>query len=147
MNVTRDVVRDLLPAYLAGEASEDTRRLVEDFFRQDPEFEREARDADRFLAGLPGSPPIAAEAHAEMKAIRRTRRVLSLQRVLFALAITCSLNVVTLGFGFVFVNGKMHLVWLALPFQAQAVGVLAVLAAVFWAAYFVSRRRPPGRPF
>ena len=31
MKVTRDVVTDLLPLYLAGDASEDTRALVEKF--------------------------------------------------------------------------------------------------------------------
>ena len=45
MNVTRQVVADLLPIYISGEASGDTRALVEDFFRQDPEFERIALSA------------------------------------------------------------------------------------------------------
>ena len=43
MNVTREVVTDLLPIYFAGEASGDTKVLVEDYFRQDPDFERIAR--------------------------------------------------------------------------------------------------------
>ncbi len=45
MNVTRNVVTDLLPVYFAGEASGDTKVLVEDYFRQDPDFERVARSA------------------------------------------------------------------------------------------------------
>ena len=32
MNVTREVIFDLLPVYFAGDASADTRALVEDFF-------------------------------------------------------------------------------------------------------------------
>ena len=43
MNVTREVVADLLPAYFSGEASRDTKSLVEEYFRQDPDFERIAR--------------------------------------------------------------------------------------------------------
>ena len=53
MNVTRQVVTDLLPIYLSGEASGDTKALVEDYFRQDPDFERIARsvaDAARNFA-------------------------------------------------------------------------------------------------
>ena len=42
MNVTREVIYDLLPAYFAGEASADTRALVEEFF---------ATDAERRIAG------------------------------------------------------------------------------------------------
>ena len=40
MNVTRDVIYDLLPGYFSGDISPDTRTLVEEFLRQDPEFFR-----------------------------------------------------------------------------------------------------------
>ena len=46
MNITREVVTDLLPIYFAGEASGDTKVLVEDYFRQDPDFERIGREID-----------------------------------------------------------------------------------------------------
>jgi anti-sigma factor RsiW len=42
MKVTRDVIYDLLPAYFAGDASDDTRALVEAYFESDPEFGRMA---------------------------------------------------------------------------------------------------------
>lgn len=42
MNVTRDVIYDLLPSYFAGDASADTRALVEAYFETDPEFGRMA---------------------------------------------------------------------------------------------------------
>jgi len=41
MHVTRDVVRDLLPAYPSGEASADTNALVESFAAGDPALARE----------------------------------------------------------------------------------------------------------
>ena len=40
MTVTQNVVMDLLPVYLSGEASPDTRELIEEFLRQDPELAR-----------------------------------------------------------------------------------------------------------
>ena len=40
MNVTRDVIYDLLPGYFSGDISPDTKTLVEEFLRQDPEFTR-----------------------------------------------------------------------------------------------------------
>ena len=42
MRVTRDVIYDLLPAYFASDASDDTRALVEAYFETDPEFGRMA---------------------------------------------------------------------------------------------------------
>lgn len=38
MEITRDVILDLLPLYLAGEASEDTRLLVEEYLGNDPKL-------------------------------------------------------------------------------------------------------------
>jgi len=60
MNVTREVVTDLLPVYFSGEASGDTKVLVEDYFRQDPDFERIARSAATPLETLRAARPIAA---------------------------------------------------------------------------------------
>ncbi len=56
MTVTRDLVKDLLPLYVAGEASPDSRAAVESFLATDPELARlaEALRSD--------SPPSAAEA-------------------------------------------------------------------------------------
>jgi anti-sigma factor RsiW len=45
MKVTREVIYDLLPSYFAGDASDDTRALVEAYFETDPEF---AQMASRF---------------------------------------------------------------------------------------------------
>ncbi|HXT70491.1 MAG TPA: hypothetical protein VN700_12080 [Vicinamibacterales bacterium] len=38
MKVTRDVIYDLLPGYFSGEVSADTRAIVDEFLREDPEF-------------------------------------------------------------------------------------------------------------
>ena len=38
MKVTRDVILDLLPLYLGDEVSDDTRVLVEEFMKTDPEL-------------------------------------------------------------------------------------------------------------
>ena len=38
MNITREIVKDLLPLYAAGEASEESRAAVEEWLRTDPEL-------------------------------------------------------------------------------------------------------------
>ena len=74
MTVTRDVVKDLLTVYLAGEASTDTRVLVEEYLVGDPALAREveaARAADFQLAA-----PLAADPTSEKIALDRTRQLL-----------------------------------------------------------------------
>ncbi len=65
MNVTRNVVTDLLPVYFSGEASDDTKLLVEDYFREDPDFERIARRAATPLATLHAVAPLPLDAERE----------------------------------------------------------------------------------
>ena len=50
LNVTRDVVADLWPVYEAGEASADTRALVDEFLANDPAFAQTLRAAPRLDA-------------------------------------------------------------------------------------------------
>ena len=39
-NITRNIIADLYPLYISGDASADSRRLVETFLAQDEEFAR-----------------------------------------------------------------------------------------------------------
>ena len=66
--MTRDVVTDLWPLYEAGEASADTRALVDDFLAQDPSF------AAALRGGLQ-LPKVEAQMSqaTEVQALRRTR--------------------------------------------------------------------------
>src|SRR5215467_8216224 len=83
MNVTREVVTDLLPVYFSGEASGDTKALVEDYFHQDPDFERIARSAATPLETLQRSAPIAAGPEKEKRDLEIVRRGLWRRRMLF----------------------------------------------------------------
>ena len=38
MTVTRKVILDLLPLYAAGELSDDSRRIVDDYLKTEPEL-------------------------------------------------------------------------------------------------------------
>jgi len=69
MSVTRDVVADLLPVYFSGEASEDTKRLVEEYFRENPEFERMSRGAAMSLGTLQTA-AVAPEAEKEKRELQ-----------------------------------------------------------------------------
>lgn len=90
MTVSRDVIMDLIPLYLAGEARPATRSLVEDYLRGDPDLAaRVKNDLSETLGRLVPAPPVP---EIELRALRRTRRLLALQRWLFALGIFFALT-------------------------------------------------------
>ncbi len=68
LNVTRDVVADLWPVYEAGEATADTRALIEEFLAADPAFAQTLR-ATPSLA----TPAVLVPPDAKLAALKRTR--------------------------------------------------------------------------
>jgi hypothetical protein len=141
MNVTRNVVNDLLPLYFTGEASEDTRALVEEYFRRDVAFEIEARKSAQALQVLSQIGTVPPDSGIKKNALERAKRLLRLQAILLALASTFSLNAVSLGFSFEIGNGHTRVHWLALPGQSKLVVSVFMIAVVFWIVYFLTRRR------
>lgn len=79
--VPRNVILDLLPAYLAGEASAETRALVEEYALNDPEIARMLR-AGALDPAIPNPVP---PPDLEMKALKRVRRRIRRQVALLGL--------------------------------------------------------------
>ncbi len=71
MKITRDVISDLWPLYAAGEATDDTRRLVEHFLVDDPEFRTVLRQRFDMPAENVSLPP-----DHEARALARTRELI-----------------------------------------------------------------------
>ncbi|NUM43733.1 MAG: hypothetical protein HUU38_03435 [Anaerolineales bacterium] len=95
MNITRDVITDLLPVYLSGEASEDTRALVETFFQQDPAF----AELVRAQPPLDILPPAPSSPGQEKETLQRIKNTLRLRSILFGLALFCTLSPFIFSFG------------------------------------------------
>lgn len=72
MNISRDVVKDLIPVYLAGDASADTQALVESYLKADPELAGDVKAARGTSLGLPATPTPTAE----KQALEATRQML-----------------------------------------------------------------------
>jgi len=84
MNVTRNVVLDLIPLYAANELSEDSRRIVEDFLKTDPEL---AALVKKMAAnGLRGAPPAASSRDTELRAFAQTKKIMLIRNVIWILA-------------------------------------------------------------
>lgn len=97
-NVPRNVILDLLPVYLAGEASEETRALVEEFARNDPQIARLIH-TEKLESGAI-SPKMPAPDNLEMKTMKRIRRSIRRQMwyVAFATASILMLPLVAMVF-------------------------------------------------
>ncbi len=134
MNVTKDVVIDLLPAYLSGEASADTRALIEEMAARDPAVAR-LLDAARREEGEPAlRQPLVPPANLERESISRTRAALRWRGWLLGLAVACTL----LPFAWSFSDGYVHFV---LFYDKPASQLLWVLALAFWLGYSALGRR------
>jgi hypothetical protein len=70
LTITRDVVADLWPVYEAGEATRDTRALVEEFLAGDPEFARTLRAQPAL-----GPDDVVVAPDRETAALTRTRNL------------------------------------------------------------------------
>ncbi|HEX5233702.1 MAG TPA: hypothetical protein VFW25_00080 [Silvibacterium sp.] len=134
MNVTREVVTDLLPIYFSGEASRDTTVLVEDFFHHDPDFERIARRAATPLETLRAAPPIAAGPGKEKHDLESVLWGLRRRQWLFGLGLFFTL--VPLSY-----FAHAHSAFLTLRNAIWEAAFDWSLAALFWFLYFARLRR------
>ncbi len=133
MNVTREIVKDLLPLYVSGEASPDSRVLVESFLREDPELARlaDALRAEELAPARGASAPPGAGREALSRAkslLRRRTRLLAFALLFSGLPLTCAFDQ----------TGVRFLLLRDAPALASA--SLAV-ASVLWIAYAVTVRR------
>ena len=71
MAVTRDVILDLLPLYLADEASEDSRALVKEHLDNDPDL---AKLATRWRSRLPEVAPAPVNPDAQAIAYQEAKK-------------------------------------------------------------------------
>ena len=149
MKITRDVITDLLPIYLAGEASQDTRDLVETFLKGDPDFAKLVEEQE---TPLPES-QIRISKETEMQTLTATRTLLRKRSILLGIAIffTC------FAFAFTFDRSGLHWLWTQSPLSAIINLVLGewsgtsitsvvnlVIAAYFWMRYFQTDRKLKG---
>jgi hypothetical protein len=135
MNITQEVVTDLLPIYFSGEASRETKSLVEEYFRDNPEFEQMARSAGTPLETLRSAPPVTAPAEKEKRDMENVRCGLDRRKWLFGLSLFLTLSPLS----FYFTHGQVFS--LMGPDGLWEAGFDWSMAAFFWYLYFAQLRR------
>lgn len=120
--VTRDIISDLYVLYSSGDATEDSRRLVEEFLSQDLELAVSLRESGGTVPILPA--PLAP-AH-ELKTLDRIKRRLAGPIWLLQLALIMS----GLAFGRIISDTSFDV-------SPRKFIITAAIAACFWIAFFV----------
>jgi len=131
MNITNDIINDLIPLYVANECSADTRALVEEHLRQNP---RQAEDLRRIMQVPVGGAAPPAKAVLETQAFREARKRLRIRSALMALAIFFTLA----PFSFVSLKGQT---WMLVRDEPKAAAVYFALGIACWIAFAINRRR------
>ena len=87
MEITRNIILDLLPLYVAGEVSGDTRALVEEYLKTDEDLAKVAKQ----LAPLerPKEIPVPLSQDVEMQAYKRAQRM----QLIFAIILAGVLSI------------------------------------------------------
>ena len=85
MEVTREVILDLLPLYVADEASSDTRALVDEFLETDPELADIAKQWTEIE--LTEDVPVPLTREGKMEAYREAKRYMFLRTVVLSVTI------------------------------------------------------------
>ena len=89
MEITRNVILDLLPLYLADEVSADTRALVEEFLETDPELAKVAKQSAAMES--PEDIPIPLSKEDQMETYKEAKRLLFQRTVIWAVLIAFAL--------------------------------------------------------
>ena len=96
MDITRNVILDLLPLYVADEVSSDTRALVEKYLETDPELANVAKQLE--VMEKPRDIPVPLSQDDKMRAYRQARR----QRLLITIIIAGAISIFLVATLFVF---------------------------------------------
>lgn len=133
MKITEDVMNDLLTIHLSGEASADTKALIDSYARENPGFAARLEAAARppVFEGTPRAPSL----DRELQVLAETRKFILLRTLAVAAALLFTLVPFTFTFGsagvhFLLLGRFPGLVWSSLS-----------LAAASWAAVYVMSRR------
>ena len=127
--VTRDLVMDLLPAYLSGDCSEATKVLVESYMKEDTGFAQMVKSEAKIV--LPTLAPTKSN-ELELKALRATKRKIRRRSWHLAFAIFFSLLAVSYQYG----PDGIKWMWEASPLAAIALSLVGIM---FWVHYFKDR--------
>ncbi len=131
MNVSRDVILDLLPLVVADEASEDTTALVEQFLATDPALVKLAEEMkSHILIKLPN----ILQKEIEMQTFEETKNMLKRRNLFLSFALLFTGLTVAFRFG----ETGIEWFWVNTPGMAVVCFFLGLMA---WIGYLLTIRQ------
>ncbi len=129
-----EVMNDLLTLYLAGEASNESRRLVESYAATHPQFQKALSGAQSLVlpavqTGIPGA------GEKDLHALRRIREQLVLRTIFLAMAIAATL----IPFTFTFHGTAIRFAFWNNGLEGIAYASIGVALASWTACYVMHR--------
>ena len=131
MNVTKNIINDLMPLYLEKECSADTRTLVEEYLKQHPE---EAVELKRILQTALPEGERSLPNSGEMLALKKARRLVRLQSWILGFAIFLSLA----PFSVLHTGSRTYWLLIEAPVMALCYGMAGLGC---WVGYALMRNR------
>ena len=125
MKITREVITDLLPLNLAGEASKDTQELIDEFLQTDPDFAKLVATQNAPLEKL----NINLPKENEVKTLQDTRSLLQKRSIYLAFTIFFLL----LPASFTFDDNGVYWMWAKTPVNILIFIAFGIFNAVqYW---------------
>ena len=97
MEITKEVILDLLPLYLADEVSADTRALIEKYLETDPELTELAKQQKAAIS-LPRDIPVPLTEETRLKAYRKSKMIYYMTIVILAILMAAIFGLVFVAF-------------------------------------------------
>ena len=99
MEITRSVIEDLLPLYVAGEVSEDTRKLVEEYLEKDEslvQFVQQLKELHMTHADIPLKPETELVALQKIQQLQKVQKmVITTMAAIFGMTFLCGLGLLS----------------------------------------------------
>ena len=101
--ITRNIILDLMPLYMAGEASQDTRELVEGYLKNDKELAEMAKESTTF--NLPADVPVPLEKDQALQLYIEAKRQMTIRMAIIGIFLV--IVMLFLGAMIIFVTGGL----------------------------------------
>lgn len=136
MKITESVILDLMPLYLAKEASEDSAEIIKTYLKTNPEFARKIKTQTLGLELFEITGDINMD--EEMVTLQKTKSRVRMRSIIMGFAIF--LSALPLSFGSVSWDNYdgVHWLWSDNPTLAVFIGVVGL---GFWTVYYFLNRR------
>lgn len=141
MNVTKAVISDLIPLYEAGEASQDSCALIEQFLAEHPDFANTLQNDRKEMTAMLSSNSVGVPALSrdlEMSTLLKTKKLIEKRSYLLAGAVAITAVAIAMTVE-ALLNDRLVLGH-HLGTESYMVSLFWFLASIYWAVFIRARK-------